>query len=104
MTRRLRFFLPAVLLILAGAMHDKARADNIYPLAFGMTPQQVADALGSTLVYIRGRPGSEIFVTIRDAGIPTLLYPNDERYFLQFRRGRLTGWKQDWRLRYGPLF
>jgi hypothetical protein len=90
-------------LALTSAPSDRAHASNIWPLAFGMTPQDVADALGSPLVYVRGRPGSEIFVTARDAGIPSF-YRGSERIYLQFRRGRLTGWKNDWRMRYGQLF
>ncbi len=104
MTRGFRSLFLAAVIALACGLHNSARADNIYPLAFGMTPQQAAEALGCQIAYVRGHRGSEIYVTIRNAGIPTLIYPNDERYFLQFRRGRLTGWKQDWRIRYGQLF
>ncbi len=68
---------------------------NVAPLAFGMTPDQAAGALGAPLVYVRGRPGAETFVAERDAGVPGL-YPVGERIFLQFRRGGLTGWKKDW--------
>ena len=68
-----------------------------------MTPDQAAAALQSSLVYVRGRPGSEVFVTVRDAGVPGF-YPVDTRIFLQFRRGGLTGWKKDWRVRKGWLF
>jgi hypothetical protein len=103
MTRRPPISLFAAVLVLAVALHGRAHASNIWPLAFGMTPQDVADALGSPLVYVRGRPGSEIFVTARDAGIPSF-YRGSERIYLQFRRGRLTGWKKDWRMRYGRLF
>ncbi len=73
----------------------KAKASNIFPLEFGMTPDEVAAALGAPLVYVKGRPGSEIFAAERDAGIPGL-YPARERIYLQFRRGGLTGWKKDW--------
>ena len=79
-----------------------AQASNVLPLAFGMTPQQAANALQSSLVYLRGRPGAEIFVTQRDAGVPGF-YPTDERIWLQFRRGTLTGWKMHWRVRKGWL-
>jgi hypothetical protein len=103
MTRGLRISLLAIALVLAAAPNDHAHASNIWPLAFGMTPQDVADALGSPLVYVRGRSGSEIFVTARDAGIPSF-YRGSERIYLQFRHGRLTGWKNDWRMRYGQLF
>ena len=104
MTRGTRIFIFATLFALTGlASRDNAHASNIWPLAFGMTPQDVSDALGSPLVYVRGRSGSEIFVTARDAGIPSF-YRGSERVYLQFRHGRLTGWKNDWRMRYGQLF
>jgi len=103
MARGFRTIFLAAVLALTCATDNNARANNIWPLAFGMTPQDVADALGSPLVYVRGRPGSEIFVTARDAGIPSF-YRGSERIYLQFRRGRLTGWKNDWRMRYGQLF
>jgi len=79
-----------------------AQTSNVYPLAFGMTPQQVADALRSSLVYVRGRPGSEVFVAQYDTGVPAF-YPVDKRVWLQFRRGHLTGWKSHWRMRKGWL-
>jgi hypothetical protein len=72
-----------------------AQASNTFPLAFGMTPTETAAAIGTPLVYVSGRPGSEVFVAERDAGVPGL-YPVAARVFLQFRRGRLTGWKHDW--------
>jgi hypothetical protein len=104
MTRGFRICLLAIALALAALAPGRhAHASNIWPLAFGMTPQDVADALGSPLVYVQGRQGSEIFVTARDAGIPSF-YRGSERIYLQFRRGRLTGWKKDWRMRYGQLF
>jgi len=70
---------------------------NTVPLAFGMTPDEVSVALGLPLAYHSGRPGSEIYVTAGPAGIPGF-YPTDRGIALQFRRGRLTGWKKDWRL------
>jgi hypothetical protein len=75
-----------------------AEYSNTVPLAFGMTPAEASLALGVPLAYRSGRAGSEIFVTERSAGIPGF-YPTDTALALQFRRGRLTGWKQDWRLR-----
>lgn len=78
-------------------------ASNTDPLAFGMTPEQASAALGLPLAYHSGRPGSEIFVAAAPAGIPGF-YPSDFGIALQFRRGRLTGWKKDWQLRRrGPL-
>jgi hypothetical protein len=68
---------------------------NIAPLVFGMSPEEAAAALGTRLVYVSGRPGAEIFLAERDAGVPGF-YPVNFRIFLQFRRGGLTGWKKDW--------
>ena len=68
---------------------------NNTPLAFGMDAQQAASALGTPLHYVRGRPGEEIFLTFRNIGGSELFYKKD-RLFLQFRKGRLTGWKGDW--------
>ena len=71
---------------------------NTAPLAFGMTPQEAELALGTPLVYHFGRPGSEIFVVYGTPGIPGF-YSVDSALALQFRRGHLTGWKKDWRVR-----
>ena len=75
-----------------GAPHS-----NTLPLAFGMTPAQTANALGVPLTYHSGRNGSKIYVASKSAGIPGF-YPVENGLALQYRRGRLTGWKQDWRL------
>jgi hypothetical protein len=76
---------------------------NTIPLAFGMTPEQAAIALGVPLVYHSGRPGSEIYLAYGSTGIPGF-YPADSAIALQFRNGQLTGWKKDWRLqRPGPF-
>lgn len=65
------------------------------PLAFGMTPQDAAVALGAPLIYHHGRRDSEVFYATRPAHIPGF-YPVDRRVYLQFRKGCLTGWKSDW--------
>jgi hypothetical protein len=72
--------------------------NNIAPLAFGMTPDQAAVALGVPLVYHSGRHGSEIYLAYGSAGVPGF-YPVESALALQFRKGRLTGWKKDWQLR-----
>jgi hypothetical protein len=74
-----------------------AYQSNVAPLAFGMTPEQVTAALGVPLTYYSGPPGSEIYVVAGSAGIPGF-YPVDSALALQFRRGRLTGWKKGWHL------
>jgi hypothetical protein len=68
---------------------------NNTPLAFGMDAQEAASALGTPLNYVRGRPGEEIFLAFRNIGGSGLFYKKD-RLFLQFRKGRLAGWKGDW--------
>ena len=80
-----------------------ATRSNVLPLAFGMTPAEASLALGEPLVYHSGRSGSEIFIAAGPAGIPGA-YPVDAGIALQFRNGRLTGWKRDWHLRRTPPF
>jgi hypothetical protein len=74
------------------------RPDNIVPLAFGMTPDQAAVALGVPLIHHSVRRGAAIYVAHGSAGVPGF-YPVDSALALQFRNGRLTGWKKDWQLR-----
>ena len=52
-------------------------------------------ALGTPLTYVSGRPGNEIFLTFRDIG-GSGLFQHHDRLYLQFRKGRLAGWKGDW--------
>jgi hypothetical protein len=70
------------------------------PLAFGMTVEDAATALDTPLVFVSGRPGNEI----RVATLPgRALFPRGDRVYLQFRKGRLTGWKGDWTIAWvGP--
>jgi hypothetical protein len=72
-----------------------ATLSNNTPLAFGMNEQDAANALGTPLTYISGRPGDEIYLTIRHAG-GTGFFNRKDRLYLQFRHGRLAGWKGDW--------
>ena len=68
-----------------------------------MKPEEASAALGLPLAYHSGPRGSEIFLAVGQAGIPGF-YPVDNGIALQFRRGKLTGWKKDWTLRRpGPL-
>jgi hypothetical protein len=76
---------------------------NVAPLAFGMTPADAANAIGSPLVAIKGRRGNEVFAADVNAGVPGP-YPVAARIFMQFRHGRLTGWKIDRQLIRGWLF
>jgi hypothetical protein len=68
---------------------------NNVPLAFGMDAGQTARALGQPLQYVRGRPGNEIYLALRNIGGSGLI-PHRQRLFLQFRHGRLAGWKEDY--------
>ncbi len=67
---------------------------NHTPLVFGMSADDAAHALGQPLSYVSGRPGHEIFVVIRNTGARWSF--RDDPLYLQFRGGRLTGWKADW--------
>ncbi len=68
---------------------------NNVPLAFGMTPADATVALGTPLSYVAGRPGHEVLLAIREIG-GGRIFPRADRLYLQFRKGRLTGWKGDW--------
>jgi hypothetical protein len=65
------------------------------PLTFGMSPQQVSQALGVELLYVRGRPGDELLLALPNVKGAALASRSDGLY-LQFRGGRLSGWKGDW--------
>jgi hypothetical protein len=65
------------------------------PLLFGMTPDQASQALGVQLYYVRGRPGDELLVALPNVKGAALASRSDGLY-LQFRHGRLSGWKGDW--------
>ena len=72
-----------------------ATLSNTTPLAFGMAPGDAARALQVPLAYVRGRPGDEILLAVRTAG-GSGFFDRRNRLYLQFRHGRLTGWKGDW--------
>ena len=65
------------------------------PLNFGMTTDQASQALGVPLNYVRGRSGNELFVALPNVKGSALATRSDGLY-LQFRRGKLAGWKGDW--------
>ena len=68
---------------------------NNVPLAFGMDAEDVSHALGTPLNYVSGRPGDEILMAFRNVG-GFALFSHNDRLYLQFRKGRLAGWKGDW--------
>jgi hypothetical protein len=78
---------------------NDVRTDAI-PLEFGMTPDVVATALGVPLVHVSGGAGNEVYYAERSTQIPSL-FTYDRTLWLQFRNGKLTGWKNDWK-RAGP--
>jgi hypothetical protein len=72
-----------------------AAAPNSIPLSFGMNAEQASQALGVALNYVRGRPGDELLVALPNVKGSALASRSDGLY-LQFRKGRLSGWKGDW--------
>ena len=72
-----------------------ATLSNTVPLAFGMGVEDTSRALGQPLSYVEGRPGDEIYLAFRNTG-GSGLFNHHHRLFLQFRNGRLAGWKGDW--------
>ena len=87
-------------LALAGAFLMPAQAQQVFTppniaLSFGMNPDEVSRALGVQLQYVRGRPGDEMLLALPDVKGAALASRSDGLY-LQFRKGRLSGWKGDW--------
>ena len=80
---------------LAQSLPFTATLSNTFPLAFGMSADEAALALGTPLTYVSGRPGNELFVTLRHVG-GSGFFPRNDPLYLQFRRGHLTGWKGFW--------
>jgi len=72
-----------------------ATLSNNTPLVFGMDEEAAARALGTPLNYISGRPGDETLLAFRNVGGSGLFFHKD-RLYLQFRKGKLAGWKGDW--------
>jgi hypothetical protein len=91
----------ALAVAMAGAMLSPARAQqgapapNNTPLSFGMDADQASRALGTNLIYVRGRPGNEMYLALSNVKGSALANRSDGLY-LQFRHGRLEGWKGDW--------
>jgi hypothetical protein len=97
--RGMRFGATAIILALAigsiGASPVRAQVAANTPLSFGMSADEAAQVLGVTLVYVRGRPGNEMFLALPNVKGSALSDRRDGLY-LQFRRGKLSGWKGDW--------
>jgi hypothetical protein len=84
-------------LALAGSIQRPLGSYND-PLLFGMTRDEVEHVFNAPLIYLSGARGSERYMVERLASVPGW-YPVDTRVILQFRRGRLTGWRRDWQMR-----
>ena len=69
---------------------------NTLPLAFGMTPDAASAALQSPLTPVAGRHRSEIYYAEGTSDATGFIVRERERLWMQFRSGRLTGWKYDW--------
>ena len=82
------------------AQAGPARYPQTYndPLVFGMTKEEVAQLVDVPLIYLSGARGSERYLIERMSTVPGF-YPVDTHIVLQFRRGRLTGWRRDWQMR-----
>jgi hypothetical protein len=74
-----------------------ANTPNDIPLAFGMTPEEAATALGSPLNHIPGGRSGDVYVVDMYAKMPGF-YGVGKHIYLKFRNDHLTGWKYDWRL------
>ena len=72
-----------------------ATLSNNTPLVSGMGVEEASQALGRPLSYVSGPPGNEVYLALRNAG-GSGLFDHNDRLYLQFRGGRLAGWKGDW--------
>ena len=98
--RMVRMVMRFAALALTGAFVVSAHAQQVLtppnlPLHFGMNPDEVSHALGVQLQYVRGRPGDELLLALPNVKGAALASRSDGLY-LQFRKGRLSGWKGDW--------
>jgi hypothetical protein len=84
-----------VVLSPAHAQQGIMATPNNAPLSFGMNPEEASYALGTRLIYVRGRPGDELLLALPNVRGAALSSRSDGLY-LQFRKGRLAGWKGDW--------
>jgi hypothetical protein len=98
--------LAAVLLAGIGPVHAQgatpdgrrlftAMLSNNVPLVFVMDVSEVSAARRQPLQYVSGPPGSEVYLALRNQGGSGLINHQD-RLFLQFRNGRLAGWKENY--------
>jgi hypothetical protein len=102
MTRQAWMLAMAGCLALSGIGSAPASAQSAFaprnatlPLSFGMTPDQASQSLGVPLTYVRGTVGNELLLAVPNIKGAALSIRSDGLY-LQFRKGKLTGWKGDW--------
>lgn len=99
--RRLNVALVTTAILLSNVA-PAATADKVQPavpsgapLTFGMSEDEASAALGVPLSYVRGSRGNELLLALPNVKGSALTIRSDGLY-LQFRSGRLTGWKGDW--------
>jgi len=86
---------PVTILLAMGIAVAPAFGQTFVPLSFGMTPQEASQTLGVPLYCVRCSRASELLLAIPNVKGAALSFRSDGLY-LQFRKGRLTGWKGDW--------
>ena len=69
---------------------------NRIPLTFGMNAEQASFALGVPLIYVRGRPGDELFLALPNVKGTHIIVAAAMGFICSSGKGRLTGWKGDW--------
>jgi len=72
-----------------------ATLSNDKPLVFGMNVEETSRALRQPFLYVKEKTANEIYLALRNLGGSGLINHHD-RLFLQFRHGRLAGWKEDY--------
>jgi len=60
-----------------------------------MTPEAAAAALEIPLTRVSGRGNSGVYYA-EETTLTTGWFARDRHLWLQFRNGRLSGWKNDW--------
>jgi len=85
-----------VLLVYAPLDATLACAEQVASsLRFGMNCDEASLALGVPLIYVRGGPRNELYLARPNVKGSALADRSDGLY-LQFRNGKLAGWKGDW--------
>src|SRR5262249_358370 len=94
------FLALCALLVGISAAQAGVRLTTNDPFVFGMTKDEVERVAEAPLIYLSGPRGSERYMIDPWSTVPAAIpYPVDTGIVLQFRRGRLTGWRRDWQMR-----